>query len=428
MRILKSHPILSIVNGILIDLPAPSNINYLWGFGSLLGLCLIIQILSGIFVSMHYTGNVDLAFISVEHIMRDVNYGWLIRYIHANGASMFFICVFMHIGRGIYHGSYTAPREMVWGVGVVLLIVMMATAFIGLRFGRKWYNFMSNLIDENRKGFTEGEKSNDDMFYPDLSYEGGTNPDFVKRAIVEKIFKSAQKVYKDLHLVETQLKIRNENTRKAGIYILFNILNNKFYVGSAITNRIFTHFRNHCFHGTGSPVTKRAVNHHGSENFYFIIYEYFPGIVLKDNLRTENLKLLARESAVINELQPDYNIFKVAGNSEGYMHTEETKGKIRQNYREELRADLNKTLSPENFKKLSDAKIKYLLDNPEKRDLFSVLASRPIALHNLKTGELINTFPGIRVLCKYLGCCNKTLNKALKNNTPIKNLYIVKYI
>lgn len=131
MRIFKSHPILSIVNGMLIDLPAPSNLNYLWGFGSLLGLCLVIQLASGIFLAMHYTGNVDLAFISVEHIMRDVNYGWLLRYIHANGASMFFICVFMHIGRGIYHGSYTSPREMVWGVGVVLLIVMMATAFIG---------------------------------------------------------------------------------------------------------------------------------------------------------------------------------------------------------------------------------------------------------------------------------------------------------
>ncbi len=138
MRILKNHPILSIVNGMLIDLPAPSNLNYLWGFGSLLGLCLVIQLASGIFLAMHYTAHVDFAFISVEHIMRDVNYGWLLRYIHANGASMFFICVFMHIGRGIYHGSYTSPREMVWGVGVILLIAMMATAFIGyvLVFGQ----------------------------------------------------------------------------------------------------------------------------------------------------------------------------------------------------------------------------------------------------------------------------------------------------
>lgn len=131
MRILKTHPLLSIVNGMLIDLPAPANLNYLWGFGSLLGLCLIIQLASGIFLAMHYTPNIELAFTSVEHIMRDVNYGWLLRYIHANGASMFFIMVFMHIARGLYHGSYTKPREIVWSVGVIILIIMMATAFLG---------------------------------------------------------------------------------------------------------------------------------------------------------------------------------------------------------------------------------------------------------------------------------------------------------
>ncbi len=131
MRILKKHPILSIVNGMLVDLPAPSNLSYWWGFGSLLGLVLIIQLASGIFLAMHYTAHVDLAFSSVEHIMRDVNYGWLLRYIHANGASMFFVMVYLHVGRGLYYGSYTKPREMVWGVGVVILVVMMATAFIG---------------------------------------------------------------------------------------------------------------------------------------------------------------------------------------------------------------------------------------------------------------------------------------------------------
>lgn len=131
MRILKQHPLGRIINGMLIDLPAPANLNYLWGFGSLLGLCLIIQLGSGIFLAMHYTGNIDLAFKSVEHIMRDVNNGWLLRYIHANGASFFFITVYLHISRGLYHGSYTAPREGLWGTGVVILIVMMATAFIG---------------------------------------------------------------------------------------------------------------------------------------------------------------------------------------------------------------------------------------------------------------------------------------------------------
>ncbi len=131
MRILKKHPILSIVNGMLVDLPAPSNLSYWWGFGSLLGLVLIIQLASGIFLAMHYTAHVDLAFASVEHIMRDVNYGWLLRYIHANGASMFFVMVYLHVGRGLYYGSYTKPRELVWGVGVIILVVMMATAFIG---------------------------------------------------------------------------------------------------------------------------------------------------------------------------------------------------------------------------------------------------------------------------------------------------------
>jgi len=131
MRILKKHPVLSIINGMLIDLPAPSNLSYFWGFGSLLGLCLIIQIATGIFLAMHYTAHVDLAFNSVEHIMRDVNFGWVIRYAHANGASMFFIMVYIHIARGLYYGSYFKPRTMVWGVGVVILIAMMATAFIG---------------------------------------------------------------------------------------------------------------------------------------------------------------------------------------------------------------------------------------------------------------------------------------------------------
>lgn len=131
MRLLKKHPLLSMVNGMVIDLPSPSNISYFWGFGSLLGLCLVIQLASGIFLAMHYCGNIELAFNSVEHIMRDVNAGWALRYIHANGASMFFIMVYLHVGRGIYYGSYTKPREMVWGVGVIIFILMMATAFIG---------------------------------------------------------------------------------------------------------------------------------------------------------------------------------------------------------------------------------------------------------------------------------------------------------
>lgn len=111
--------------------PTPKNLSYWWNFGSLAGLCLVIQIVTGIVLVMHYTPHTSLAFDSVEHIMRDVNYGWLLRYMHANGASMFFIAVYIHIFRGLYYGSYKAPREILWWLGLVIFLLMMATAFMG---------------------------------------------------------------------------------------------------------------------------------------------------------------------------------------------------------------------------------------------------------------------------------------------------------
>jgi ubiquinol-cytochrome c reductase cytochrome b subunit len=131
MRLLKSHSLLRLMNSYVVDSPQPSNISYLWNFGSLLATCLVIQILTGCFLAMHYQPHVDFAFNSVEHIMRDVNNGWLIRYIHANVASFFFIFVYGHIGRNIYYGSYKSPRILVWSIGVIILILMMAIAFLG---------------------------------------------------------------------------------------------------------------------------------------------------------------------------------------------------------------------------------------------------------------------------------------------------------
>jgi quinol-cytochrome oxidoreductase complex cytochrome b subunit len=130
LRILN-RPIINLLNDHLIDYPTPVNINYLWNFGSMAGIFLVVQIITGIFLAMHYTPHVDLAFLSVEHIMRDVNNGWLIRYLHANGASMFFGVVYVHVARGIYYGSYQKPRGFVWVAGVIILILMMATAFMG---------------------------------------------------------------------------------------------------------------------------------------------------------------------------------------------------------------------------------------------------------------------------------------------------------
>jgi ubiquinol-cytochrome c reductase cytochrome b subunit len=131
MRIIKSNSLLKLVNAYVIDASQPSNISYLWNFGSLLAVCLIIQIITGVTLAMHYNPSVLEAFNSVEHIMRDVNNGWLVRYLHSNTASAFFFLVYFHIGRGVYYGSYRAPRTLVWIIGTIILILMMGIGFLG---------------------------------------------------------------------------------------------------------------------------------------------------------------------------------------------------------------------------------------------------------------------------------------------------------
>nr|ABM47042.1 cytochrome b [Avahi laniger] len=128
-NIRKNHPLMKIMNNSFIDLPTPSNISSWWNFGSLLGACLALQIVTGLFLAMHYTADTTTAFSSVTHICRDVNYGWIIRYLHANGASMFFLCLFIHVGRGLYYGSFTLSET--WNIGITLLLTVMATAFVG---------------------------------------------------------------------------------------------------------------------------------------------------------------------------------------------------------------------------------------------------------------------------------------------------------
>nr|YP_009236845.1 cytochrome b [Telchinia parrhasia]AMJ17302.1 cytochrome b [Telchinia parrhasia] len=125
----KIHPVIKIINGSLIDLPSPSNISSWWNFGSLLAICLMTQILTGLFLTMYYSANTELAFFSVNYICRNVNYGWLIRTLHANGASFFFICIYLHIGRGMYYESFNL--KLTWMIGVIILFLLMATAFMG---------------------------------------------------------------------------------------------------------------------------------------------------------------------------------------------------------------------------------------------------------------------------------------------------------
>nr|ACF57738.1 cytochrome b [Idiopsar brachyurus] len=129
LNLRKNHRILKVINDALIDLPTPPNISTWWNFGSLLGVCLVTQIVTGLLLAMHYTADTNLAFSSVAHMCRDVQFGWLIRNLHANGASFFFICIYLHIGRGLYYGSYLYKET--WNIGVILLLALMATAFVG---------------------------------------------------------------------------------------------------------------------------------------------------------------------------------------------------------------------------------------------------------------------------------------------------------
>ncbi len=138
MRALKYYILLRIANSYMVDSIQPINLNYLWNVGSLLALSLVIQIITGLFLAMHYNSNINNAFDSVEHIMRDVNNGWLIRYTHSNTASAFFVLVYLHIGRGLYYRSYKYPRTITWSIGTVIFILMIGTAFLGyvLPFGQ----------------------------------------------------------------------------------------------------------------------------------------------------------------------------------------------------------------------------------------------------------------------------------------------------
>nr|YP_009935153.1 cytochrome b [Metschnikowia drosophilae]QNS23009.1 cytochrome b [Metschnikowia drosophilae]QNS23033.1 cytochrome b [Metschnikowia drosophilae] len=147
----KTNPYLSLVNSYLMDSPQPSSMNYWWNLGSLLGLCLVMQMASGMFLAMHYSSNMELAFNSVEHMMRDVNAGWLMRYMHANGASFFFMCLYLHMAKALYYGSYKSPRVTVWAMGVMMFMLTMATAFMGycLVYGQMSHwgaTVMTNLL------------------------------------------------------------------------------------------------------------------------------------------------------------------------------------------------------------------------------------------------------------------------------------------
>jgi len=421
MRIFKSHPLLRLVNSYIIDSPTPSNLSYLWNFGSLLALCLIIQIVTGVTLAMHYTPSVAEAFNSVEHIMRDVNNGWLIRYLHANTASAFFFLVYLHVGRGLYYGSYKAPRTLTWIIGSIILIVMMATAFLGLLNSPKWHKQNYNYKNNNNK-------NNFYKKYYSTDTNSGNYSKIVTDFLTDKNL-NAVICFEDLQLQETKNIINEYSKNKAGIYLILNKITLDYYIGSAATSKFYSRFHKHLISLVGSKIVKNAVRKYGVDNFSFIILELFPEEVNKEN----NKKLLNIEDFYLKSLLPNYNILTEAGNSFGYKHTEIDRIKMKANYSEERR---NRIGLLNKGKKLSETTAERMREKALLRSFFSYSQeglvnlknkSKPIVLYN-KDGTVYGEYSSIVEASYSLNCSVKTISRALRSNSKIlKRTWYVKY-
>ena len=356
MRIFKSHPLLRLVNSYLIDSPQPSNLSYLWNFGSLLAVCLVIQIITGVTLAMHYNPSVLEAFNSVEHIMRDVNNGWLIRYLHSNTASAFFFLVYLHIGRGLYYGSYRSPRTLVWTIGTVIFILMMATAFLGfLTIAQNGLNSIKQLQQKQKQQksiFTSGKRHYSTLskrYYSTSGRDLPSNSKILTEFLLEKNLKPVY-VYENISEDSTKKKILEETRGLSGIYLILNKVTKDYYIGSASNNKIYTRFARHLINFSGSKVVKNAVKKYKISEFAFLVLEIFPEIVTQEN----NQKLLNLEDFYLKSLLPNYNILTEAGSSFGYKHSELTRIKMQSNYSDERReriGNLNRN------KKFSEATI-----------------------------------------------------------------------
>jgi len=461
MRILKSHPLLKIGNSYLIDSPQPSNISYLWNFGSLLAFCLIIQIITGVTLAMHYNPSVVEAFNSIEHIMRDVNNGWLIRYLHSNTASAFFFLVYLHIGRGLYYGSYKSPRTLVWVIGTIILVVMMATAFLGYVHSPKWFNINYNIIlinfflafitlnllnntnkmyihNNNKLNFIKmfNKKSLTNLGkrkYSTVSNYNNNNNNNINnnisdrlKEIIEELDLSPIYSFENLNKEEIKNQIKNTTKELSGVYMIINKITKDYYIGSASTNKFHARFSNHLIYFIGSKIVKHAVKKYKLENFAFLILGIFPEVVNKEN----NKELIDMEDIFLKLYMPNYNILTEAGNSYGYKHTEIDRQKMKDIYSQEKRDKIDnlnkgKKLFLETIEKLRQI----VLNRPslkqeirEKRKF----NCRPITLYN-KDGTTYGNYLSILEAAKAINCGEKTIRRVLKTEKKlIKNQWIVK--
>jgi group I intron endonuclease len=449
MRLLKTNVLLRLLNSYVVDSPQPANLSYLWNFGSLLGTCLIIQILTGVFLAMHYQPHVDFAFNSVEHIMRDVNAGWILRYTHANVASFFFIFVYAHIARGLYYSSYKSPRILLWSIGVIIFILMMAIAFLGYVYSPKWINgsilYLTFLIvvyyntqrvnkkiqARNKIKNTKYNKLNN-LNIRSYSTNASSNKsnDFSCSerliTIIKELGLSPVYIFENLDLENIRKQIQNETKGLSGIYMIINKITKDYYIGSAATNRFYPRFSNHLIYFRGSKIVKSAVKKYGLSNFAFIILDLYPNVVTKQN----NKELLDLEDRYLKLLLPNYNILTEAGSSFGYKHTEVDRQKMKEGFndaRREMIGGFNrgKKLSFETIEKMREK----ALSRPSMSDETNkkcITNTRPVVLYNLN-GTVYGEYLTILDAAKSINSGEKTLRRALQTKKGlVKRQWIIK--
>lgn len=454
MRLLKSHPLLKLFNSYLIDHSQPSNISYLWNFGSLLAICLGIQIVTGVTLAMHYNPNVLEAFNSIEHIMRDVNNGWLIRYLHSNTASAFFFLVYLHIGRGLYYGSYRAPRTLTWIIGTIILILMIAIGFLGLfcylhKFKNKnltmfamaqndFYkikcnkNFTSlitnNLIKMNFKYPVNFKTCSLNNRFYSVTRKSSRIDMFLKTKNLESNF-----IYDNLqdHNVRKQI-LQEPEIQNGGIYLILNKETLAFYIGSALPFKFHYKFVNHLIEFKGNKTLKKAVKKYKLYNFCFIILKtlrddqiYDDNTFSKINDEEINRILIYLEDFYIKSLLPDYNILTEARSRFRYKHFEIPRLDMKSRYSEKYWKQIFE-LNKDKFMSLEEMReeIRSKKNVLNLEDDVNIL----IVVWDLFTGLIHGRYKGLSETALALNCSTQTIRRCLMTHKKlVKRRYKLRY-
>lgn len=380
--------------------------------------------------------------------MRDVNNGWLIRYLHSNTASAFFFLVYLHIGRGLYYGSYRAPRTLVWTIGTIIFVLMMAIGFLGYIDSPKWLYiaifslilYLIYIIELYRKNKIlinstillnkKYKLYNKSFNYLNKREYSTTSSADRRSARVDSIIKELGIdpvfIYENLDSDNIRKQILNDTRGLSGIYMILNKVTKDYYIGSASTNRLYARFCNHLIYFRGSKIVKLAVKKYELHNFAFMVLELYPGIINREN----NKELLDLEDKYLKLFLPNYNILTEAGSSFGYKHIEADRKKMSDLYskaRKEKIGSLNrgKKLSFETIEKMRE---KALNRPPMSKDVKKKCISntRPVILYNLN-GTVYGKYPTIIDAAKAINCNEKTIRRALQTEKKlVKRQWIVK--